>query len=234
MNVSMPVAVVLGAGMGGRGVALALAGRAHVVLVDRDQAFAEKAAQLVIDAGGSAEATTVNLLDYDAVAAFRDDLLQRHGRVDAVVHLVGGWQGSETVDREAVDQFAALEPGVFGTLRVTSAAFREALMAAPAGRYFILSSVQVAAPTAGNAAYASVKGAAETWMKALGDSFAGTPARSVILAVNALVDDDMRARQPDKDFRTFTDTRVVGQAVAETMADPGVANGARIVLVPEQ
>ena len=142
MSTSTPVAVVLGAGMGGRGVSLALAGRAHVVLVDRDQALADRAAEDVVAAGGTAEARVVNLLDYDAVEAFRDDLLQRHGRIDAVVHLVGGWQGSKTVDRKAAEQFAALEPGIFGTLRVTSVVFREALIDSPAGRFFILSSVQ--------------------------------------------------------------------------------------------
>lgn len=234
MSTSTPVAVVLGAGMGGRGVSLALAGRAHVVLVDRDETLAETAAQAVVAAGGTAEALTVNLLDFEAVEAFRDDLLQRHGRIDAVVHLVGGWQGSSTVDRKAAEQFSALEPGIFGTLRVTSVVFRDALIASPAGRFFILSSVQAQEPSAGNAAYASVKAATETWTKALGASFADTPARAVILVVNALVDDDIRARNPDKAFRTFTDTSVVGAAVVDAMADPEVENGARIVLVPEQ
>ena len=234
MNTSTPVAVVLGAGMGGRGVSLALAGRAHVVLVDRDKTLAETAAQAVIAAGGTAEARTVNLLDFDAVEAFRDDLLNRHGRIDAVVHLVGGWQGSKTVDRKAAEQFAALEPGIFGTLRVTSVVFREALIASPAGRFFILSSVQAQSPTAGNAAYASVKAATETWTKALGASFRDTAARAVILVVNALIDDDVRARNPDKAFRTFTDTSVVGGAVVDVMGDPSVENGARILLVPEQ
>jgi NAD(P)-dependent dehydrogenase (short-subunit alcohol dehydrogenase family) len=234
MSTPTPVAVVLGAGMGGRGVSLALAGHAHVVMVDRDEALANRAVQAVVEAGGTAEARTIDLLDYDAVEAFRDELLHRHGRIDAVVHLVGGWQGSKTVDRKAAEQFAALEPGIFGTLRVTSAVFREALIASHAGRFFILSSVQVQSPTAGNAAYASVKGATETWMRALGDSFGGTAARALILVVNALVDDEMRARNPDKAFRTFTDTSTVGAAVADAMADTAVENGSRIVLVPEQ
>lgn len=232
MSTSTPVAIVLGAGMGGRGVSLALAGRAHVIVVDRDETL-EAAAQAVIAAGGTAEASTVNLLDFDAVEAFRDDLLDRHGRIDAVVHLVGGWQGSKTVDRKAAEQFAALEPGIFGTLRIASAVFREALIAAPSGRFFILSSVQAQSPSAGNAAYASIKAATETWTKALGASFADTPARAVILAVNALVNDEMRARNPDKAFTTFTDTSVVGATVADLMADPAVENGARIVLVPQ-
>lgn len=234
MSTSTPVAVVLGAGMGGRGVSLALADHAHVVIVDRDETLADTAAQAVIAAGGTAEARTVNLLDYDTVEAFRDDLLERHGRIDTIVHLVGGWQGSKTVDRKAAEQFTALEPGIFGTLRVTSAVFRDALIASPAGRFFILSSVQAEQPSAGNAAYASVKAATETWMKALGTSFDGTSARAVILVVNALVNDEMRARNPDKAFKTFTDTSVVGAAVVDAIADPSIENGARMVLVPEQ
>ncbi len=98
-----PIIVLLGAGMGGRGVAQALAVAAHVVVVDRDVDFAGKAAALVTDAGGTAEATEVNLTDLAAVTDFRDELLARHGRVDAVIHLVGGWAGTDTLTPESID-----------------------------------------------------------------------------------------------------------------------------------
>ena len=199
--------------------------------------MARLAGTVVVATTTAAEDDAILALCREAgVLCFRghaDDLLDRHGRIDAVVHLVGGWQGSKTVDRKAAEQFAALEPGIFGTLRIASAVFREALIAAPSGRFFILSSVQAQSPSAGNAAYASIKAATETWTKALGASFADTPARAVILAVNALVNDEMRARNPDKAFTTFTDTSVVGATVADLMADPAVENGARFVLVPQ-
>lgn len=215
--IEQPVVVILGAGMGGRGVATALTGKAHLVIVDRDQDFAQAAADPVVAAGGSAEATVVNLTDLAAVQAFCADLLQRHGRVDAVVHLVGGWAGSTTVDAEAIDQFQQLLPGVVTTLQTTSVAFREALLAAPAGRFFMVTSAAARKPKQTVAAYTALKGAAEHWMMALGDSFADSSARSIVLAVIALSDAAARAKDPDKDFSNTTDTVALGNAVWEQM-----------------
>ena len=57
MSTSQPVAIVLGAGMGGSGVSMGLAGRAHVVMVDRDEALAGSAAQAVVAAGSDGDGT---------------------------------------------------------------------------------------------------------------------------------------------------------------------------------
>ena len=217
--------------MGGRGVATALTGKAHLAIVDRDQDFAQAAADPVNAAGGSAEATVVDLADLAAVEAFRDDLLTRYGRVDAVVHLVGGWAGSATVDAQAIEQFQQLLPGTVTTVQTTSVAFRDALMAAPAGRYFMVTSAAARSPKQNVAAYTALKGAAEHWVQALGDSFNGTPARSVILAVIALVDAATREKNPDKAFANFTDVVELGTAVWDQIdGDPD--QGAYIDLSP--
>ena len=64
--------------------------------------------------------------------------------------------------------------------------FRDALIARRQAASSSLSSVQAQSPTAGNAAYASVKAATETWTKALGPvSMTLRRARAVILVVNA-------------------------------------------------
>ena len=225
-----PVVVLLGAGMGGRGVAGALTGTAHLVIVDRDVDFAQQAADQVSAAGGSAEAAAVNLTDLAAVTAFRDDLLAQHGRVDAVIHLVGGWAGSSTLDAETIQQWDQLLPGVMTTVQTTTVAFREPLAAAPHGRYCMVTSTSARTPKAGTAAYTSLKAAAETWVAALGDAFAGSNARSCILAVLALVDDRMRSAQPDTDFSHHTDTADLGRAVHEILTDEELANGAYLDL----
>lgn len=223
------VVVVLGAGMGGRAVALAMR-RKHVVIVDRTPALAQAVVKEAVAAGGSVEAATIDLLDLAAVESFRDELLDRLGRVDAVIHLVGGWRGSRTVDEKALEDWAALEPGIAGTVRTTSVAFRAPLSAAPRGRYVMVSSTSVDRPTAGNAAYASAKAAAETWVRALGHAFRGTPARACIVSVSALVDDAMRAANPERRFAGATDTRDLAAAVAQLLDDDSVESGSRVVL----
>lgn len=227
-----PVVVVLGAGMGGRGVAGALAGTAHLVIVDRSSEFAQRACDLVVADGGSAQAASVDLTDLAAVETFRDGLVDAHGRVDAVIHLVGGWAGAQTVDRESIDQWNRLLPGIVTTVQTTSVAFREALMAAPQGRYCMVTSTAVQHPTAGAAAYSSLKAASEAWVRSLGSAFEGSSARACILAVKALVDQAARDADPGKDYAGFTDTAELGAAVVSVLEASGPANGSYVDLTP--
>jgi len=217
---SRPVAIVLGAGMGGRAVTKALGSTYLVIVVDRREDLAHAAADAV---GG--EAAVVDLLDVDDLARFRDDVIARHGRIDAVVHLVGGWQGSTTVDRAALDAWDSIAPGVFGTVRTTTVAFRDALIDA-GGCYVMVSSTSATKPTAGNVAYATAKAAAETWVGGLANSFKDSQARAAIVAVMALVDDAMRAADPDKAFKGYTDTSDLAAAIRGIVGGDA-PNGAR-------
>ena len=215
---SRSVAIVLGAGMAGRAVAREL-GKDHlVIVVDRDAALAARAAEPV---GG--ESAVVDLIDIVDVERFCGDVLARHGRIDAVVHLVGGWKGSTTVDVGALDAWKAIAPGVFGTVRTTTVAFRDALMAS-GGSYLIVSSTAAAKPTAGNVAYATAKSAAETWVGGLAHSFRESQARAVIVSVKALVDQDMRDAQPNQAFPGYTDTSDLARTIGDVLAGDG-ANG---------
>ncbi|MCB0915441.1 MAG: SDR family NAD(P)-dependent oxidoreductase [Actinobacteria bacterium] len=218
-----PVVVVLGAGIGGVGVVRAVAADSHLVVVDRTEAAAEAAAALAVELGGTSEGTVLDLTDLAAVEAWRDELLGRLGRVDAVVHLVGGWQGSEGVDETAIAQWNTLLPGIVTTVQTTSVAFGAALRAAPRGRYVMVTSTSVPHPKKGNAAYASAKAAAETWVKALGDSFEGSGAAACIVAVTALVDPAVRAAHPERAYTGFTDTTDLGEAIAGLFATAGIA-----------
>lgn len=77
----------------------------------------------------------------------------------------------------------------------------------------MVTSAAARSPKQNVAAYTALKGAAEHWVQALGDSFKGTPARSVILAVIALVDATTREKNPDKTYANFTDVVDLGTAV---------------------
>lgn len=225
-----PVVVVLGAGMGGRGVALALSAQAHLVVVDRTVDLAQAACDPVVATGGTAEAVAVNLTDLASVDEFCANLLSRHGRVDAVIHLVGGWRGSATVDAQAIEQFEQLLPGIMTTVQTTTVGFREALMAADKGRYVMVTSTSVQNPKKSYPAYAAAKAAAEAWVKATGSAFEGTDARAVIVAVSALVDQAMRDANPDKAYAKSTDTVELGNAIGALLTDASVSNGAYVDL----
>ncbi len=225
-----PVAIVAGTGGAGTAVALELSAIGHhVVLLDARAEAAEAARDAVVAAGGSAEAHGVDLLDADAVTSLRSDLIARLGRIDVLVHLVGGWRGSKTLDLTSVDNWLALSPPIVGTLAVLTAVFADDIRQSDAGRVLMVTSTAAATPTAGNIAYAAAKSAAEAWMAGVAHFLRDSQAASVVVAVKALLTDQMVAAEPEKEWPGYTHVRVLGSAIAGACtSSPG--NGSRMDL----
>jgi hypothetical protein len=108
----------------------------------------------------------------------------------------------------------------------------------------MVSSTAVGSPTAGGASYVAAKAAAEAWTLAVADGFQRTQSgrkedpveqrsAAVIFVVKALVDDEMRAKAPDRKFPGFTDVADLGAAAAGLFSAPaGDLNGQRLLLSP--
>jgi NADP-dependent 3-hydroxy acid dehydrogenase YdfG len=185
----------------------------------------------------------VDVLDADAVTAWADAVAASHPsgspRVDGVVHLVGGYRGGSRLRDTTLADAGVLLDQLVRTLQNVSYAFHDHLLASPRSELVIVSATVAERPTAGSAAYATAKAAAEAWMVALADSFRREQADDVAtaaattLVVKALVDDAMRAAAPDKDFAGSTDVHDLAAAtVALWDRDAASANGARLVLTP--
>lgn len=225
-----PVAVIAGAGGGGSATAVSLARAGYrVVLLDSRIEAAEAAAETVRAAGGEAEAAAVDLLDPEAVAALRADLLARHGRVDVLVHLVGGWRGTSTLEPASVDAWNALHPPIVGTLAVLTTQFAEDVRSSPVGRVLMVTSTAAARPTAGNIAYASAKSAAEAWTAGVAHYLRDSEAAAVVIAVKALLTDSMIEADPAKEWPGYTHVSALGDAIAAVCTN-AVENGARVDL----
>jgi NADP-dependent 3-hydroxy acid dehydrogenase YdfG len=157
-------------------------------------------------------------------------------RVDGVVHLVGGWRGGKGVLANTVADSELMLDLLVRTLQHVSLAYHDHLLASPRSEFVIVSAAAAAKPTAGNAAYAAAKSAAEAWTAALADSFstlAPEHAAATTLVVKALVHDAMRAADPGKTFPGYTDvTDLAAETVALWDLDAATANGLRKVLVP--
>ena len=102
------------------------------------------------------------------------NLEARFGRVDAVVHLVGGWRGGTPLQHAPLDDWEFLSNLLVRTVQHTSAAFYDALTRSGRGRFVIMSAKQAVMPTTDNAAYAAAKAAAEAWVYALAHGFVVT------------------------------------------------------------
>lgn len=225
------VVAIAGAG-GGAGPAvarrLAKAG-ATVSVADAEKAKAQRVADDVVAAGGRAEAVVSDLGDFHAVRSWADALTARHGRVDGLVHLVGGWRGGTPLATADLADWDALEPPLVRTVQRTSKAFHDALVAAPAGRFVLVSSREASAPGQTNAAYAAAKAAAETWTLALADAFHKSTAAASIVVVKALLTPEMRERNPEAAFDGFTPVSELAETIAAVFDEPADAvNGVRL------
>ncbi len=230
------VVAVAGAGGGaGPAVARRLASAGALVSVaDADGTRATGVAEAVQADGGRAEAVEVDLLDLAATRAWASDLQDRHGRVDGLVHLVGGWRGGSPIAEADLDDWDALEPPLVRTVQRTSQAFHDVLRASPAGRFVLVSSREATRPSQSNAAYAAAKAAAETWTLALADAFDATSAAACIVVVKALLTPAMRRRRPDAPFTGYTPVEDLADEVVTLWSRPAAeVNGARMWMTEE-
>ncbi len=178
------------------------------------------------------ETDAVDLLDPSATSAWAADLAGRHdGRVDGLVHLVGGWRGGTAIEEAPLEDWTGLSDLLVRTVQHATQAFAPALVSSGRGRFVLVSSGQAQAPTHPNASYAAAKAAAETWTLALADRFRGTGATANLIVVGAIVTPEMRAESPDKDFSTFTPAEEIADAIAYLCSDAAASmNGQRLTL----
>lgn len=194
--------------------------------------------------GARVSGHVADLLDPGAARAWADRLGAEHGGVDGLVHLVGGWRGGKRFADTDLRDWDFLHDRVVRTLQHTTLAFHDLLVRGPAARVAIVSATAAHRPTAGNAAYAAAKAAAEAWTLALADSFAkesrpaGDPeappsAAAVILVIKALVTPGMRQERPDRKFPGFTDVADLAETVAGLWGRPAAElNGQHLWLTP--
>lgn len=170
MNDQRTVVVTGSTGITGRACTSALATAGHRVLaVGRD---AGTVAALVRQLPGDGHAALVgDVTDPVAVADLAERIRADHGRVDGVIHLVGGWRGGTGLVGNTDEDWQFLSAQLIDSLRHVTRAWHDDLVASPAGRVAIVSAGAAARPTAGNANYATAKAAAEAWLQAVADSF---------------------------------------------------------------
>jgi NAD(P)-dependent dehydrogenase (short-subunit alcohol dehydrogenase family) len=173
----------------------------------------------------------IDLLDEDAVRAWCAALVERFGRVDGLVHLVGGWRGGEPLHEAPLADWDLLHDLLVRTVQHTTRAFHEQLAASEHGRFVLVSAKQAQAPTNTNAAYAAAKAAAEAWTLAFADGFEPGGATANIVVIDALLTPRMREESPGEDFPTFTPAEHVAEAIAFLCSDAGEKmNGQRLPL----
>jgi NAD(P)-dependent dehydrogenase (short-subunit alcohol dehydrogenase family) len=229
--------VVAIAGVGG-GLGPLVASRlaeagAVVAGTDRDQGVLDSLAADLAISEDRWDGRAVDLLDEDAARAWCAALVERFGRVDALIHLVGGWRGGEPLHEAPLADWDLLHDLLVRTVQHTTRAFHDQLAGSDHGRFVLVSAKQAQRPTNTNAAYAAAKAAAEAWTLALADGFDGTTATANIVVVDAILTPQMRAENPGEDFPTFTPAEHIAEAIAFLCSEAAAKmNGQRLPLHP--
>ncbi len=157
-----------------------------------------------------------DLADRSAVAELAMRIHVKFGRVDGLVHLVGGWRGGSGIEGQTDEDWEFLDRA-FTTLRNTTRVFYEDLVASPAGRLAIVSATAVEHPLAGGANYAAAKAAGDAWTRAVAQGFRkeAPNAAAAIFVVKALAG---------------LEGQLADRVVELWDADPSTINGVRQLL----
>jgi NAD(P)-dependent dehydrogenase (short-subunit alcohol dehydrogenase family) len=226
------VVAIAGAGGGlGPAVSKVLAARgAKLALAERHPDGAAACAAHLDVGEDRCDTFAVDLLDSGGARAWAERVASRWGGVDALVHLVGGWRGGKPIAEAPVEDDELMHALLVRTVQTATRAFLPYLVER-GGRFVIVSSAQAQHPTSTNAAYASAKAAAEAWTLALADELAPAGGTANIVVVNAIVTPEMRAANPDKPYKTFTDAEQIAEGIAFLLGDAGSKmNGQRLSL----
>lgn len=198
---------------------------------DRDQGALDELGERLGLGPERWDGRVVDLLDEEATRAWCAALVERFGRVDGLVHLVGGWRGGEPLHEASLEDWDFLHDLLVRTVQHTTRAFHDRIAASPAGRFVLVSAKQAQAPSNTNAAYAAAKAAAEAWTLAFADGFEPGGATANVVVVEAILTPRMREENPDGDFATFTPAEHLAEAIAFLCSDAAAEmNGQRLPL----
>lgn len=227
------VVLVTGAtGRLGRVVAATFAASgARLGLVGTDR---ERLTAVATDLGLAADRWTpavADLSDAEAARAAVATVTERFGRVDAVLHLVGGWAaGTPVVDLAADDLREMLDQHLWTTLHIAQAAV-PGMVARGWGRIVAVTTPFAANPAAKGAAYAISKGAEETLLRVLAREVAADGVTANLVVVRKIDADHERETAPSPKNAAWTTPEEIASVARFLCTDEaGAITGARIPL----
>ncbi|MFA5872583.1 MAG: SDR family oxidoreductase [Anaerolineales bacterium] len=233
MTLENRVAVITGA-TGGLGsvVTRELAARgANLVLLDRDP---DKLAALT----GSLSlpesrvlARTVDLLDPSGTKSAAEAVAAKFGRIDILLHLVGGWTGGKTILEAPTDDLTfMLNQHIWTSFNVTQA-FVPHLVRNGWGRVVMITSPFATRPNAKGGPYAIGKSGQEALMLTLSQELKGTGVTANLLQARTIDIKREKISAPSPDNASWTTPEELAAGILYLLSDEaGTVNGAKIPL----
>lgn len=231
------VVVIAGATGGlGREVARQFAERgARLILVGSDM---DKLQGLGHELGLPQERWLAYAADLTAPAAaltLKDEVLEKFGRADILLNLVGGWVGGKTIsDAPADDMDGMLQQHLWTTFYLAQA-FIPHMTANGWGRLIVVSSPNAGIPPAKGGPYSVGKAAQEALVMTLAEEVKGSGVTANVIRVKTIDTEHERQRQPSAKNAAWTTPEEIAAAIQYLCSDAaGMVNGARLPLYGSQ
>ena len=176
-------------------------------------------------------ATAVDLLDASAAKEWVAAIQKRFGRVDIVLHLVGGYKGGTSVEEIDPADWTSLSDMLVRTTLNVARAFAAPLKTGGWGRFIGVTSPKAQAPTARSALYSMGKAASDALVLALADELRGTGATANLIVVDSIDTPETREAQQKKAYGKSTPAEEIATAMLFLCADEAATiNGTRLSL----
>jgi NAD(P)-dependent dehydrogenase (short-subunit alcohol dehydrogenase family) len=174
-------------------------------------------------------AHSVDLLDPAATQAVAQAVAARFGRVDILLHLVGGWTGGKTLaDAPASDLEFMLNQHVWTSFNVVQA-FVPHLARNGWGRILMVTSPFAALPRAKGGPYAIAKAGQEALMLTLSQELKGSGVTANLLQVRTIDVERAKVTAPSAENASWTTPEELSAAALYLLSEAGGAvNGAKM------
>lgn len=176
-------------------------------------------------------ARAVALGDPGAAQAAADAVVEKFGRLDILLQLVGGWAGGKPVVEVAAEEVSnMLQQHLWTTFYLAQACVPH-LVANQWGRVIVVSSPYASRPRAKGAPYAIGKAAQETLMMTLAQELKGSGVTANVLLVRTIDVKYERDRERTPRNALWTTPEEIAAAILYLCSDEAqTVNGARIPL----
>jgi NAD(P)-dependent dehydrogenase (short-subunit alcohol dehydrogenase family) len=163
-----------------------------------------------------------------AEAAIRDTL-EWGGRLDAVVHMIGGYAGGRSLAETPIEVWdRMIDLNVKSAFLVARAALPP-MLAAERGSFVFVSSRAARTGRRGDMAYAVAKAALITFAEALAEEHRERGIRSNVVLPGTVDTEANRRSMPDADHASWTQPEEIAQAILFLASDAASAiNGAAV------
>ncbi len=230
MSLENRTVVICGA-TGGLGAVLAAslaAAKANLALLSSNPARLDALAKDLALPESRIRVYAVDLLDPSETQTAAEAVAARFGRVDILLHVVGGWTGGKTlVETPPADLELMLNQHVWTSFNVVQA-FVPHLVRNGWGRIVMISSPYAVRPGARGGAYAIGKAGQEALALTLAQELKGTGVTANLLQVKTIDTQREKVSAPSTANAAWTTPEEISAAVLYLLSeDAGTINGAK-------